>query len=298
MNYWIFIVSNQNTDQGPLTGRQIYETRMGDRFWGLGPRTPNRRHLKKGDSVLFYVGMPEGAFAGTARLASDSYELGKAERRALSRGSSFFSPQYGVQLEEIDIWERPKSVKLLAPHLSFIENPNQWGLYLQGGIRQIEGTDFEFAVSASEGRVEPPSGEAPVAQPSFELESHLEDFLEHNWQSIAWGAPLELYEDEERRGRQFPAGTWSIDFLARDRAKKELVVIELKRKQGSDSTVGQVLRYMNWVRENIATPGQRVRGIIVVPSVDESLRYAVRNLPDVEVRTYEVRFDLRSFESN
>jgi restriction system protein len=105
---------------------------------------------------------------------------------------------------------------------------------------------------------------------------------------------LELYRDGEQTGQQYPAGTWSIDFLAADKKANELVVIELKRGQTSDATVGQVLRYMSWVRENVATEGQSVRGIIVASEIDDALRYAARGLPNVSVKTYTVTFSLQS----
>jgi len=49
---------------------------------------------------------------------------------------------------------------------------------------------------------------------------------------------LELYKTDELGGRQFPSGTWSIDFLAIDKDNNDLVVIELKRGKTSNSTVG------------------------------------------------------------
>ncbi len=45
---------------------------------------------------------------------------------------------------------------------------------------------------------------------------------------------------------------------------------------------------MNWVRENVASAGQNVRGIIVASEVDETLRYAAKGLPNVSVKTYSV----------
>ncbi len=107
-----------------------------------------------------------------------------------------------------------------------------------------------------------------------------------------WGRRLRPYETPESNGRQFPAGTWSIDFLAVDEDSNDLVVIELKRGQTSDATVGQVLRYMGWVRENIAEDAQQVKGLIVCREVDDALRFAVRNLPAVSVVTYRVDFRL------
>ena len=72
----------------------------------------------------------------------------------------------------------------------------------------------------------------------------------------------------------------------------DFVVIELKRGKTSDSTVGQLLRYMAWVDENLATIGKRVRGIIIAREIDDALRYAVRPLSSVTVLTYTVDFKL------
>lgn len=51
-----------------------------------------------------------------------------------------------------------------------------------------------------------------------------------------------------------------------------LVVIELKRGMASDQAVGQVLRYIGYVKENIASPDQKVHGWIIAGDYDEHLR--------------------------
>jgi RecB family endonuclease NucS len=73
-------------------------------------------------------------------------------------------------------------------------------------------------------------------------------------------------------------------------------VIELKRKATSDAAVGQVLRYIGWVKKHLAKDGQNVRGIIIAASVDDSLRYAASNLSNVSVKTYSVTFSLQPEE--
>jgi len=40
----------------------------------------------------------------------------------------------------------------------------------------------------------------------------------------------------------------------------------------SDEAIGQVLRYIGYVRENIASPNQKVHGWIVAGDYDEHLR--------------------------
>jgi predicted RNA-binding protein len=250
MSNWIFVV----TSQGPNhTGRDIYRLRMEDQFWGLGERTPNRRNLKEGDRVVFYVGLPEKVFAGTAQLASDSYRLTAEEASRYSHGRPHLKDEYGVRLSDIESWEEPRPVEPLAPALDFIENEPYWYSYFQGGVREITDDDYLTIVHGID--VEPDE-DVITSEARFALELHLEEFIYNNWHYIDWGNPLELYAAEDQDGRQFPAGTWSIDFLAVDRETGELVVIELKRGQTSDATVGQVLRYMGWVRANLAEEGQ------------------------------------------
>ena len=84
--------------------------------------------------------------------------------------------------------------------------------------------------------------------------------------------------------------------LAIDRNKKEFVVIELKKGRSSDVVVGQILRYMGWVKENLAVNDYdqyNVRGIIISKEKDERLEYALKMLQNVSVFLYSVSFELR-----
>ncbi len=129
-------------------------------------------------------------------------------------------------------------------------------------------------------------------QAAFALELHLEDFMETNWASIDFGRPLRIWTDAEGEwGRQYGTGVGIIDFLCEDEASNELVVVELKRGKSSDQVVGQVLRYMGWVREHRAD-GRGVSGIVITHEYDDRVRYAVAELPRVEAWTYEVSFKL------
>jgi RecB family endonuclease NucS len=183
-------------------------------------------------------------------------------------------------------------------HLKFIENKKNWGTYFQGGVRQISEEDFRTATLSS------PSVNLPVQLPEenlesaseFALETHLEEFIHKNWESINFGLKLARYRTEDQDGKQFPAGPWSIDFLCTERDTGDFVVVELKRGKTSDAAVGQVLRYIAWVWKNMATEGQRVKGIIIAKEVDETLCYAVQDLAHVSVSTYRVDFSLTPFK--
>jgi hypothetical protein len=127
----------------------------------------------------------------------------------------------------------------------------------------------------------------------FPMEKYLEEFIEANFDKINFDAKLELYQDEESTGRQYPTTIGSIDLLAVDKERKELVVIELKKGRGSDVVIGQILRYMGWVNEKLAlAKGYSVRGIIIGKDNDERLEYALKLMPNVNLFLYNVSFEL------
>lgn len=90
MKNWIFIVTRQKEKDKWVEAREIFETRMQDKFWGLAERTRNRKNLGHGDRVVFYVGNPDASFVGTAVLASESLRLDSREREGLSHGKRGF----------------------------------------------------------------------------------------------------------------------------------------------------------------------------------------------------------------
>ena len=59
--------------------------------------------------------------------------------------------------------------------------------------------------------------------------------------------------------------------------------------KADDKVCGQILRYMGYVRQEIAGE-RRVRGLIVANDFSEGLKYAVQAMPDVVLKRYEVRF--------
>lgn len=296
MAHWLFIVTGHKDADEEYTPEEILETRFSDRFWGLGENTPNRRHLAKGDHVVFYMGLPRKEFVGTAVLASNPFPLDEDDLAKYGHNSELYSAPYGVELGELKRWKEPVSVDEIVNQLEFIENKEFWYSYFQGGVRKLNDKDFrvitEGPILSLRDRIA--SEEGLESESEFALEAHLEEFMARNWSQIDFGANLEVIQLEDQTGRQFPAGQWSIDFLCIDEIAGDLVVMELKRGKSSDSTVGQLLRYIGWVEENIADDGQKVRGIIISREIDDALRYAVRRLSDVKLMTYRVDFHLQA----
>lgn len=123
------------------------------------------------------------------------------------------------------------------------------------------------------------------ASTEFAYESDLRDYLSKNLPILESG--LRLYEEEGITGVEFPVGGRFIDLLAVD-ARGGFVVIELKVSRGYDRVVGQLLRYMAWIRKNLAEPNQTIRGMIVAREISEDLLLACSFLPNVELFEYEL----------
>ena len=114
-------------------------------------------------------------------------------------------------------------------------------------------------------------------------EKILEDHLEKNIEQLESGLTLV--------GRQYSTVTGPIDLLCKDK-DGDFVVVELKKDRLSDKVVGQILRYMGFVGENlIEHDDQKVRGIIVGRSFDKKLEMAVQALKvskmDIQVKTFD-----------
>ncbi|MSQ10787.1 MAG: DUF91 domain-containing protein, partial [Dehalococcoidia bacterium] len=151
------------------------------------------------------------------------------------------------------------------------------------------GSTIESDDAALEVDVESPRTPASLA---FPWETHLRDFLARNLHTLPLrNRPLRLYQEENATGIEFQTDVGRIDLLAID-TMGELVVFELKLGRGPDYTIGQILRYMGWVRQNIGL-GKQVRGVIIAQTIDDKLRYAASEIPAVQLLEYEVQFTIR-----
>lgn len=131
----------------------------------------------------------------------------------------------------------------------------------------------------------------------FYMEKQLEDFIIENWNNTEFGDELELiYDDGVLLSQQYRTDVGPIDILAKRKDGLGYTVIELKKNQTSDDTIGQVLRYMGWVKQQF--PGEIVEGLVVAGKYDKRLQYAASMVPNVDVYVYEVSFQLKAMDNN
>jgi restriction system protein len=135
-----------------------------------------------------------------------------------------------------------------------------------------------------------PEIEDPVA---FAMEKHLEAFLVANWNQTILSKEFSIYEEDgDPVGQQYPTDAGPIDILAISKDKKRLLVVELKRGRVTDVVVGQVLRYMGFVKEQVAEDDQSVEGAIIALEDDQRMRWALASVPSISFYRYQISFKL------
>lgn len=217
-----------------------------------------------------------------------------------------FPQQYGVwnstseaELRALKIWPEFRRGSTLGERYAVV---NEVVLALAADL-QIDLWELDgvlWAALLPEGDPEAPEAEiVSPADQAFVLEKYLQEFMFSNWDRLELGQEWALYsaDGDAETGVEFPTDIGRIDLLAKHRTKPRWLVVELKRSQTSDDTVGQVLRYMGWVQEKLAVPGDIVEGLIVARAPDQKLKYALSRVNGVSLQVYRIDFSLHDVDS-
>ncbi len=284
MAYYVFQVSDLSVYGKQRKAHEVFTYLVKERScWGFGLHTPNRKAIQPGDKVLFYLtGMNNQVFVGAATLKTGAYE-NLPESQNL-----FLDPTtLRIDLEDIAVFDEPKPRKAYGS-ISWVP--------AQGGSSKISERDYNVIMGFEPDVLNSPE-EVAEEEMNYALEKHLEEFIVENWQKIDFGEKLSLYVDENgNSGKQYyTEEVGYIDLLAQDE-KGGFVVIELKKGRKNDEVIGQVLRYMGWVRQKLSKPDAHVRGYIIVGERDPKLNYALQEIGDkVRAMVYKVSFKLTRY---
>ncbi len=168
---------------------------------------------------------------------------------------------------------------------------------VESPLTTLPGTTAAITAVASEAVQQ--DGYTPAAtedNASFSLEKYLQEFIVSNWDRTPLGKTLCIHEEDGEEAVEFSTGVGEIDILARDRANRDWVVIELKKGRSDDTVVGQILRYMGWIRKHKAGVGETVRGIIITGGASDRIKYALYASEGIDFFNYKVNFELVEVE--
>src|SRR3989344_3166715 len=226
--------------------------------------------VKQGDIVI----CPDGSGSYYVGEVSGGYEYKKGEILPHRRTVIWFN-------RSITREDMSESLRNSTGSIGTVSNVSKYANEIES---LISGGSPRTIVSTDE-TVEDPS--------IFALEKHLEEFLVQNWNSTELGKQYNIYEEEgELVGQQYPSDTGPIDILAISKDKKTILVIELKKGRASDVVIGQVQRYMGYVKEELAEEGQTVKGTIIAFEDDVKINRALAVAPNIEFYTYKINFKL------
>ena len=230
--------------------------------------------IAKGVQIGDFVLCPDGKGRYYAGEITGGYEYHKNEDLPHRRAVRWFS-------QTIARDEMSEPLRNSTGSIATVSNISRYASELE---TLLSGGQLPTIVSTDES-IEDPS--------VFALEEHLEDFLEKNWKSTELGKRYNIYEEDgDTVGRQYPSDTGPIDILAVSKDKKSLLVVELKKGRASDVVVGQIQRYMGYVKDELAEKNQEVRGVIIAFEDDIRIRRALSVTENIDFFTYKLRFKL------
>ena len=119
----------------------------------------------------------------------------------------------------------------------------------------------------------------------IEYEEELHNYLERNWDIIPFTNEWTL------EGSKYKTEIGEIDLIAKNKEGNEWLVIELKKDQASDETVGQILRYMGFVKRRLCSKDEVVIGLIIARDFDRQILYALSCCPEIRIKEYSYSND-------
>ncbi len=163
------------------------------------------------------------------------------------------------------------------------EKHGQWEIALTDQGLEVRLLQEAIAESSSAG--------ADEAGSEFALEAHLRDFLAKNLPSLSDCGQLQLFvHSDGRDGVEFQTDVGPIDILA-VAPSGDFYVFELKLTKGHDAALGQILRYMGWVKKHLC--GEKcVHGVVVASDIGKKLKYAATQVSNVMLMNYTLKFQL------
>ncbi|MBK9130519.1 MAG: DUF91 domain-containing protein [Gammaproteobacteria bacterium] len=214
---------------------------------------PNRGNVTPGDRIVLreYGTGLWGTCVIAGQWQPDSESLAKHEKEA-----GWFP------ISDVDRWAVTLPYALVKEELS---NQNH-------RLRIARATDTDFEVIRLAKRFYERLGYGSHDGTFFVLEAGLEEAVKQNLGQLG----LRLADESIQQQCNLGLGIGRTDLICLDK-EDNYVVLELKATYTSDAVVGQILRYMGYIRENMAAPaGKAVRGIVLTPSYDEQLRLAAK----------------------
>jgi RecB family endonuclease NucS len=121
-------------------------------------------------------------------------------------------------------------------------------------------------------------------------EDHLREYFSKNLDLIESG--LELYVDiYGNDGVKYQSDFGDIDILAVDK-NGSLIVMSINAGKITDESIGEILKYRNWVKRHVAS-GKQVRCYMIGEEIPEQVRYSFAEYNDIFLREININIKVK-----
>jgi len=248
--YWIF--SNNKTGFYKDSDWDTSTILKTNRYY-LKDSEPNRAYVKKGDSIILRT--YEIGYWGSCEIDSNWISDPKGYEKHKKETGWFL-------IKNVNKWKVILPFEIISKELS---NHNHRLRIAKATKEDKNKIELAFSIYQN-------LGYGITDGEFFIWENGLEEAVKKNLSQLK----LTLAEDNIQQQCSLGIGVGRTDLICRD-DKGNFVVLEIKATHSSDNVVGQILRYMGYVRENWAEKENKiVKGIILTPSYDEKLRLATK----------------------
>ena len=181
-------------------------------------------------------------------------------------------------------------------HISFMQDKEAWGGTIQGasGVFNNRLTDEDISFIKSRLRkipvVEQPAARAAEEPKIKNLFRLIDSDVVESLKRILPSLGLSRFNGENFPA-EYDAGYGGTVILCRDVGNNDLVVVDFNRGDAPTDTLIRVLRYMSWVRQNLAGKDD-VRGIILTEAANPALSDIVKEVPNVDLQLYRIGIEL------
>ena len=148
-NYYIFNSSNAKSLDGKnIAAYSVALARLRKKVWPLYQRTPFRNKISENDKCLIYISGSSGVF--TQHFISNAnikgLKISGIDKLNEDEYMTYGVPSMYLNLENIAIYKNPINIRDYVNKLAFIGNKDNWGVYMQGGVRKISNEDYNLLI--------------------------------------------------------------------------------------------------------------------------------------------------------
>ncbi|MDI1226924.1 MAG: endonuclease NucS [bacterium] len=228
------------------------------------------------------------------------FKASEKNRSKVSKGDLVFFREYGTGIWGTCVvgqWQDDKEAKRkhnIEAGWFPISNPQKWDVVLPYEIvaKELSNQNYRLRIAKATPedahtlelakRIYERMGYGRADGELFLLEAGLEEAVKKNLKQLG----LKLADENIRQQCALGIGIGRTDLICLDK-NDNFVVLELKAVASSEAVIGQIQKYMGYVRENWAEKsGKQVHGIILTPTFDEGLRYAAK---EAKIKVLRIR---------